>query len=162
MATETDPSFEALLEFLDESRGFDYRGYKRPSLIRRFRRRLETVGVETFDDYRRYLESNPGEFARLFDTILINVTGFFRDAEAWRVLADEVIPRLLDQRRDNRQIRVWSAGCATGEEAYSVAILFAEAIGEEQMRERVKIYATDVDAQALSDGRTAIYSSAQL
>src|SRR5690242_17689982 len=144
MATELDPSFEALLEFVHESRGFDYRGYKRPSLMRRFRRRLESVGIETFDDYREYLESDPTEFARLFDTILINVTGFFRDAEAWKLLADDVIPKLLDQRKDH-QIRVWSAGCATGEEAYSAAILFAEAIGEEQMRERVKIYATDVD-----------------
>src|SRR3954453_11821490 len=152
MVAEPDPSFEALLEFLQESRGFDYRGYKRPSLVRRFRRRLETVGVETFDDYRHFLESDPTEFRRLFDTILINVTGFFRDAEAWHVLGDEVTPKLLDERKDRRQIRVWSAGCATGEEAYSVAILFAEAVGEEQMRERVKIYATDVDGQALSDG----------
>jgi two-component system CheB/CheR fusion protein len=160
--TEPDPSFEALLEFLHQSRGFDYRGYKRPSLMRRFRRRLESVGVDGFDDYRKFLESDPDEFARLFDTILINVTGFFRDPESWRLVADDVIPKLLEQRNSPRQIRVWSAGCATGEEAYTIAILFAEAIGEDQMRERVKIYATDIDEQALTDGRTAIYTPAQL
>ena len=160
--SEPDPAFEALLEFLHQSRGFDYRGYKRPSLIRRFRRRLETVGVDDFDAYRQLLESDPDEFGRLFDTILINVTGFFRDAEAWRLLADDVIPQLLEQRSSPRQLRVWSAGCATGEEAYSIAILFAEAVGEEQMRERVKIYATDIDEQALADGRAAVYTSAQL
>jgi two-component system CheB/CheR fusion protein len=162
MATEPDPSFEALLEFLRDARGFDYRGYKRPSLIRRFRRRLESVGVEGFDEYRQYLDSDPAEFGRLFDTILINVTGFFRDAESWRLVAEDVIPKLLEQRREHQQLRVWSAGCATGEEAYSIAILFAEAIGENQMRERVKIYATDVDEQALSEGRAAHYSAAKL
>jgi two-component system CheB/CheR fusion protein len=162
MATDLDPSFEALLEFVRDSRGFDYRGYKRPSLMRRFRRRLETLGVETFDEYREVLETDTAEFGRLFDTILINVTGFFRDGEAWDLVAEDVIPKLLDNGRDRQQIRVWSAGCATGEEAYSAAILFAEAIGEDQMRERVKIYATDIDDQALSDGRTAIYTEAQL
>jgi two-component system CheB/CheR fusion protein len=157
----TDPSFEHLLEFLRETRGFDYAGYKRPSLMRRFQKRLQAVGAETWDAYRAYLDDNPDEFNELFDTILINVTGFFRDPETWALLRDEIIPALIEQ-KGRGTIRVWSAGCASGEEAYSAAILFAEALGEDQFRERVKVFATDVDEEALTQARHAAYTQKQL
>ena len=79
MSTELDPGFEELLDFVHEARGFDYSQYKRPSLMRRFEKRMQTAGVDTYEDYRSYLEAEPREFAELLDTILINVTGFFRD-----------------------------------------------------------------------------------
>src|SRR4051812_11698005 len=126
-----DPKFEALLEYLRQSRGFDFTGYKRASLGRRIAKRMAVVGMSDadYESYIDYLEVHPEEFGRLFDTILINVTAFFRDAEAWQVLAAEVLPRLLVERGPNEPIRAWSAGCASGEEAYTLAMILAEAIG---------------------------------
>jgi two-component system, chemotaxis family, CheB/CheR fusion protein len=154
---EHDPAeVRRLLEFIHRSRGFDFSGYKSASLQRRLSKRMREVQIDTPLDYQDYLETHPDEFAALFDTILINVTSFFRDRPAWTFLAEEVIPQLL--RGGSDAIRVWCAGCATGEEAYTIAILLAEALGEEQFRERVKIYATDVDENALDHARHATYS----
>jgi two-component system CheB/CheR fusion protein len=162
VSTNADPSFERLLEYVRANRGFDYADYKRPSLMRRFQKRMEAVRIATYDDYRSYLDQDGDEFGELFDTILINVTGFFRDRESWDLLASEVIPAILENRKAPAPIRVWSAGCASGEEAYSVAILLAEALGDDQFRERTKIYATDIDERALADARTARYTAKQL
>jgi two-component system CheB/CheR fusion protein len=157
-----DPEFEALLEYLHRSRGFDFTGYKRSSLIRRVLKRMQVVNVEGFSIYLDYLEVHPEEFRALFDTILINVTGFFRDPAAWETLTDEIIPRLLAAKRTEEPIRVWSAGCASGEEAYSLAITLAEALGPAAFRDRVKIYATDVDEHALAKARSAQYDAKEL
>jgi len=154
--TAEDPTFEALLAFLRDNRGFDFTGYKRPSLMRRVRRRMEAVEIETFEDYHDYLEVHPDEFAYLFNTILINVTSFFRDPEAWDYLADEVVPRILEDNPAG-EIRVWSAGCAGGEEPYTLAMVFAEAMGLDEALDRLKIYATDVDEDALTQARQAGY-----
>jgi two-component system, chemotaxis family, CheB/CheR fusion protein len=157
-----DPEFESLLEFVRDARGFDYTGYRRPSLMRRFEKRLQAVGVDGFAAYRQYLEDHPEEFNPLFNTILINVTGFFRDKESWDLLASEVIPQILEQKGDLDSIRVWSAGCASGEEPYTVAMVLAEELGEEGFRDRVKIYATDIDDEALTEAREAAYTAKQL
>jgi two-component system CheB/CheR fusion protein len=159
---QVDPRFEDLLGFVYDARGFDYSQYKRPSLIRRFEKRMQTVGAETYDDYRSYLEAEPREFAELFDTILINVTGFFRDPAAWEYVAQEIVPRILSAKGERETIRAWSAGCATGEEAYTAAMIFAEALGAEAYAERVKIYATDLDDDALTQARLAKYSAKKL
>src|SRR5256885_16350438 len=143
--TAGNPEFEELLHYVHDARGFDYTGYKRPTLTRRFRKRMDAVGSRSYAEYHDYLEANPGEFAQLFDTILINVTSFFRDPDAWEYVASEVLPLLLEQKEGRSPIRVWSAGCATGDEAYTIAMLLAEALGEEGLRDRVKIYATDID-----------------
>jgi two-component system CheB/CheR fusion protein len=160
--SEPDQSFERLLEYVRDARGFDYTGYRRPTLTRRFEKRMQTVGADDWAAYQTFLDEHPDEFAELFNTILINVTGFFRDAETWDVVASEVIPRLLGERADEAPIRVWSAGCASGEEPYTVAMLLAEALGEDGFRRRVKIYATDIDEEALADARDASYSLKQL
>jgi two-component system, chemotaxis family, CheB/CheR fusion protein len=157
-----DPAFESLLEYVRDTRGFDYTSYKRPSLIRRVQKRMDAVGARSFEEYQENLNGDGAEFAHLFNTILINVTGFFRDGEVWDFLSREVIPLLLQNRSGPGTIRVWSAGCATGEEAYTTAILLAEALGEEDFRQRVKIYATDVDEVALAQARLAIYGPTQL
>jgi two-component system, chemotaxis family, CheB/CheR fusion protein len=159
MSTELDPGFEELLDFVHEARGFDYSQYKRPSLMRRFEKRMQTAGVDTYEDYRSYLEAEPREFAELLDTILINVTGFFRDPAALEYLAKEIVPKIVEQKPDGERIRAWSAGCATGEEAYTMAILFAEALGAEAYANRVKIYATDLDDDALARARHARYDA---
>jgi two-component system, chemotaxis family, CheB/CheR fusion protein len=152
---DSESSFDTLLTYLRDHRGFDFTGYKRASLGRRIAKRTQLVGVADFHLYQEYLESNPGEFAELFNTILINVTEFLRDRESWDYLAT-LLPEITD-RDSSEQIRVWSAGCASGEEAVSVAVLLAETVGEDRFRRVVKIYATDVDDEALTVARHARY-----
>jgi two-component system CheB/CheR fusion protein len=159
--SQPDPSFERLLEFVRDERGFDYTGYRRPTLMRRFQKRMLSGGPHDWEAYGAYLAEHPEEFSELFNTILINVTGFFRDREAWEVVQDEVLPRVLGERGD-APIRVWSAGCASGEEPYTIAMLLAEALGEEGFRRQVKIYATDIDEEALAEAREASFSLKQL
>src|SRR5262245_59649561 len=137
----SEVEFEALLDYLKRSRGFDFAAYKRPSLTRRISKRMSDVSVEGFTRYMDYLEVHPEEFAHLFDTILINVTGFFRDPPAWEYLAQEVVPQVLEGKGADEPVRVWTAGCASGEEAYSLAMLLADAMGSDAFRSRVKIYA---------------------
>ncbi|MFB3884223.1 MAG: CheR family methyltransferase [Thermodesulfobacteriota bacterium] len=161
-AAQPDKEFEALLEYLQSTRGFDFAAYKRPSLMRRVTKRMQMIKIDKFSDYMDYLEVHPEEFAQLFDTILINVTSFFRDQPAWDFLSQQILPKILEAKRSNDPIRVWSAGCASGEEAYSIAILFAEALGPDAFRDRVKIYATDVDEEALTHARHASYSEKDL
>jgi two-component system, chemotaxis family, CheB/CheR fusion protein len=151
--------FEALLAYLKQSRGFDFTAYKRSSLMRRVLVRMQTMGVKGFGTYLDYLQVDPEEFTRLFNTILINVTSFFRDTPNWEVVRDVIVPRLVGAPHSAEAIRVWSAGCASGEEAYSIAMLLAEALGSEAFRERVKIYATDVDDEALNQARHAVYGA---
>ncbi len=158
----TDPQFEALLGYLKESRGFDFTGYKRSSLMRRVSRRMTQIGVGGHQDYVDHLQVHPDEFASLFNTILINVTGFFRDADAWEYLRAQVVEPLVAAKPADEPIRIWSAGCASGEEAYTLAMVFAEAMGEDAFRERVKIYATDVDEQALDEARQSTYGDREM
>ena len=158
----TDSAFEALLDFLKRSRGFDFGGYKRTSLERRFQRRMNAIGCKSYGDYLDYLEVHPEEYEQLFDTLLINVTDFFRDPPAWDHLRDEVLPALLAEKPDHEPIRVWSAGCASGQEAYTAAIVLAELLGHAAYQDRVKIYATDVDEEALTTARHAIYTGKEL
>jgi two-component system CheB/CheR fusion protein len=158
MATDHDPDFEALLQFLRDSRGFDFTGYKRSSLMRRVDRRMQQVSIASYADYLDHLQLHQDEFTSLFNTILINVTGFFRDPDAWTHLGEDALPAMLAARNPSGPVRVWSAGCASGEEAYTAAIVLAEMLGPEQFRERVKIYATDVDEEALAHARHATYA----
>ncbi len=154
----TSEAFENLLQYLKNARSFDFTGYKRSSLKRRVERRLQEIQVPSFADYIDYLEVHPDEFSQLFNSILINVTGFFRDPMMWDYLTETVLPRLLSARQSGDPLRIWSAGCATGAEAYTLAIVLAEALGPDAFRERVKIYATDVDDDALATARQALYS----
>src|SRR5437868_9128792 len=142
--------FEKLIEYLRDSRGFDFTGYKRASLIRRVSQRCAELGIDDFRVYLDHLQVHPEEFGALFNKILINITEFFRDKEAWDYLAEKIVPRIVAKSGD---IRIWSTGTSSGEEAYSVAMLFCEAMGEESFIDRVKIYAADVDEEARSKGR---------
>lgn len=159
MDNSGDESFENLLRYVRDTRGFDFTGYKRTSLVRRVRHRMEAAGHTSFDEYLDVLQASSDEFASLFNTILINVTSFFRDRDSWDFIASNVITGLLAERAPNDPIRIWSAGCASGQEAYTLAILMAEALGADEFRQRVKIYATDVDEAALTEARIASYSA---
>jgi len=154
--------FAALLDYLKRTREFDFGGYKRVSLMRRFQRRMQALSIESFSDYMDYLEVHPDEFALLFNTLLINVSSFFRDPTVWEYIRTEIIPQIIVHRQPDEPIRVWSAGCATGEEPYTIAMLLAEALGAEAFRERVKIYATDIDEEALNYARQANYSQREI
>src|SRR4051794_31148109 len=120
---ESDPQLEELLEFLRTSRAFDFTGYKRASIGRRINKRMHTLGVDDYHAYQGVLEAEPHEFVELFNTILINVTEFLRDADAWQYLGETVVPKLLDGKGTEDPVRAWSAGCASGEEAYSLAVV---------------------------------------
>jgi two-component system, chemotaxis family, CheB/CheR fusion protein len=157
-----DVNFELLLDYLKRNRGFDFSGYKQPSLMRRFQKRMQSVNVASYTDYLDYLEVHPDEFSALFNAILINVSSFFRDQQPWDFIRSDVIPALLARKGDNQPIRVWSAGCATGEEPYTAAIVLAEVLGIDKFRERVKIYATDIDDEALDHARQATYTTRDL
>ena len=154
-----DVDFENLLQYLRTNRGFDFTGYKRSTLMRRVTKQMESLNIETFTNYQDYLEVHPDEFKALFNTILINVTAFFRDYLAWEYLAKNIIPNIIKNKQKNEQVRIWSAGCASGEEAYTLAIILAEILGIEGFRHRVKIYATDIDEEALNQARQASYAT---
>jgi len=155
------PKLDELLRHIKEERGFDFTGYKRASLARRVERRMQAVEIGAVAEYVDFLIVHPEEYNRLFDTILINVTSFFRDPSAWDYLREEFVPALAIA-SEARPIRVWCAGCASGEEAYSLAIVLAEHIGVDQVRERVKVYATDVDEDALAYARSATYTEREV
>jgi two-component system CheB/CheR fusion protein len=159
--TTTDQTsiFEALLEYLRQSRGFDFAGYKRSSLQRRVTTRMQVHNIDNYGDYLEYLKVHPEEFPALFNTILINVTSFFRDLKAWEYLASDILPQMIKDKSSEEPLRFWSSGCASGEEPYSLAILLAEALGMENCLRRVKIYATDVDQEALAQARKATYKA---
>jgi len=159
---DEDRDLETLLTFIRDSRGFDFTGYKRTSLARRIRKRMQTVKIDDYADYRDHLEINSDEFQELFNTILINVTSFFRDPEAWTYLRATVVPDLVKKVGPTEEIRLWSAGCSSGEEAYSLAMIFAEHLGLEAATSRVKIYGTDVDEEALREARAGLYSAKAL
>src|SRR4029077_6137426 len=146
--------FESLIEYLRESRGVDFTGYKRPSLVRRVAKRCQELGLDNFVAYLDYLQVHADEIPILLDKILINVTEFFRDRDSWDYLRDNIVPGLVAK---SGVIRIWSAGTASGEEAYSVAIMFCEALGPDQFLRRVKIYATDIDDEALTKARAGYF-----
>ena len=157
-----DPDFEALLDYLKRNRGFDFTGYKRSSLIRRISKRMQMVNVENWAAYVDYLEVHPKEFAHLFNMILINVTAFFRDLHAWEYVQNELLPQLAESKSKTGPVRIWSAGCASGEEAYTLAMAVAESLGMEAFRDRIKIYATDLDEEALATARLATYTTREI
>ncbi|MGH8638049.1 MAG: CheR family methyltransferase, partial [Burkholderiales bacterium] len=149
------PVFERILQHLHQTRGFDFTAYTRSSLLRRVSKRMQAVHAPTFEAYLEYLQDHQEEGAALFDTVVVHVTSFFRDPEVWQHFSERIAPDLIASAGDGG-IRVWCAGCASGEEPYTVAMLLAERLGVDGVRRRVKIYATDVDAAALTAARRAV------
>lgn len=159
---EANQEFEALLDYLKHHQGYDLTGYKRLTLMRRFSHRMQQIQIDSYQDYLQYLQTHSEELVTLLDTITINVTAFFRDRDAWNYLADQIIPQIINSKQPHEQIRVWSAGCAFGQEVYTLAIILAEALGIEQYLQRVQLFATDVDEEALQRSRQASYSDLEV
>ncbi len=137
--------------------GHDFSQYKRSTMLRRVHRRMQVVGLTQADEYLDRLASDAMEADLLFRDLLINVTCFFRDAEAFNFLRREVIPQLLANKGAGDTIRIWGPGCSSGEEAYSIAILMAEALSRRKDRPTVQIFATDIDEPMLQKARLARY-----
>jgi two-component system CheB/CheR fusion protein len=153
-----DVTLKDLLQEFAEQRNFDFRGYKKTTLERRFRRRMFQLNMTGYAEYGKYIRQHPEEVNRLLNTILINVTEFFRDPPAWEILRHELLPPLLKRIKPGHSLRAWSAGCASGEEAYSIAMLLAEYFGSRIRDYDVKIYATDIDEEELNSARRGEYS----
>ena len=154
---ESEPAFEELLEYLRAVRAFDFTGYKRPRLMRRVDKRMRALAIATYADYLDHLQVHQDEFTELFDTILINVTSFFRDPALWEFVGGSLVTGIVASKPSGEPIRVWSAGSASGEEAYTLTMLLAEVLGDDGFRARVKIYATDVDEAAIAHARQGVY-----
>ena len=155
----------ALFGLLRESSGVDFSNYKHTTLHRRIRRRMVLHKVETLKDYLRFIGKKPEELDELYRDLLIHVTGFFREPEAFAALRKHVYPKLFEGRKPGNPIRVWVAGCSTGEEAYSIAITLLEYMwvhsrNISQAATAIQLFATDVSYTALDRARTGLYTEA--
>lgn len=138
--------------------GHDFNEYKQRTFHRRVQRRMQVVQTTKLEEYAERLHQEPDEVSALFRDLLIGVTDFFRDAAAFHVLESSVIPKLFEDKGEEDEIRVWVAGCSTGEEAYSIAILLHEQLEKHSSPPRVHIFATDIDEAALAVARAARYT----
>jgi two-component system CheB/CheR fusion protein len=154
--------FEEVLQKLREARNFDFRSYKRATLYRRIERRMQDRRLKRVADYSKFLDQHPTEYDALLASMFIKATSFFRDRESWDALSTKVIPQMLADRRPGDPIRVWCAGCATGEEAFSLAITLAEVLGASFNNQDVKVFGTDVDERAIVHARHAHYATEQV
>ena len=148
---------EEISQLLRSHSGHDFSGYKGKTFLRRVARRMQVVGQSTVEDYTDQLRRDPTEVMALFRDLLINVTGFFRDGEAFSTLEERVIPSLFEGRGADETIRLWVPGCATGEEVYSLGILICEGMDGRAPVPRIQIFATDIDEAALGVARAGRY-----
>jgi len=155
-------ALEKVIILLRAQTGNDFSLYKKTTLYRRIERRMGIHQIDTIGNYVRLLQENPQEVDLLFRELLIGVTSFFRDKKVWERLRTEVLPALLAARPQNQALRAWVAGCSTGEEAYSLAIMFKEALEELRLQALPKnmtlqIFATDLDQHAIEKARAGIF-----
>ena len=162
MTDKDQLSLRQLIDELATNRNLDLRGYKTTTLERRIRKRMGEVNAHDYSEYLDQLRQDPHEIDLLLNTILINVTEFFRDPQAWEALRDEVLPNLLHSLKPGDIFRVWCAGCASGEEPYSLAILISDFLREKLADYDVEIYATDIDEEALNIARRGEYVAERL
>jgi two-component system CheB/CheR fusion protein len=154
---KAESALNKIFILLRDQTGHDFSQYKPSTIHRRIERRMIVHQIETMAGYVKYVQQTPAEVEALFRDLLIGVTNFFRDPQAFQVIEEQVIPKLLSGRPASGVIRVWSPGCSTGEEAYSFAILLAER--QESMKQsfKVQIFATDIDTRAIATARAGLY-----
>jgi two-component system CheB/CheR fusion protein len=157
---DSPAALQRILTQLRSATGHDFFGYKRSTIARRIARRMAAIGQSDPAAYAARMKEQPAEAKALFHELLINVTRFFRDPAAFEAIRAQVLPGLLGSLGAKRVVRVWVAGCATGEEAYSIAILLREAMDEEVPAFRVQVYATDLDEEAIAVARAGRYPKA--
>lgn len=161
--TADEGELGSFLGRLREQSGIDFGSYRRGTIERRLRGRMAATGASSLGDYERLMSDDTAEYERLVSSFLIKVTEFFRDPALFDHLRKEVLPELIaSTASDSGPLRIWSAGCATGEEAYSVAMLVADALGADWMHRGARIFGTDLDADAIAHARRGVYSAASL
>jgi two-component system CheB/CheR fusion protein len=154
---KTEGALKKIFVLLRAQTGHDFSQYKPSTIYRRIERRMAVHQLETIDVYVRYLQQTPPEVDALFGDLLIGVTNFFRDPDAFQMLEDQVIPKLFTGKPNGAAVRVWSVGCSTGEEAYSLAILLVERMEALKQSYTVQVFATDIDARAIATARLGVY-----
>jgi two-component system CheB/CheR fusion protein len=156
-APKAEDALKKIFVLLRAQTGHDFSQYKRSTFVRRVERRMAVHQIARLDEYVRYLQQTPADVESLFRDLLIGVTSFFRDTEAFAALQEQAIPRLFAGKPNGAVIRVWVPGCSTGEEAYSIAILLQERMEELKKSFKVNVFATDIDRTAIDSARTGIY-----
>jgi two-component system CheB/CheR fusion protein len=157
-----DEDFKKILLFVKAAMGVDFTNYKKTTIKRRIVRRMLLYKLETLKDYFSYLKQHPSEASILYSDLLINVTSFFRDTETMEHLKKEIIPKLVKDKSPSDAVRVWVAGCSTGQEAYSLAILMIEVMADHSARFPVQIFATDLSDAAVAKARLGQYSKSEI
>jgi two-component system, chemotaxis family, CheB/CheR fusion protein len=156
---KTDDVLHSILEQVNRQASIDFRPYKTSTILRRIGRRMTITRNRTMQEYSEYLRSHPEEIGDLVKSFLINVTQFFRDPDAFAYLKSDILPRLIAQAHErDRVLRFWTAGCASGEELYSLAMLLTDLLGAELPEWSIKIFATDLDEAAINFARRGLYS----
>lgn len=157
---EEDPGFELLKRVISGNTGFNCEHYKEAHFRRRINVRVRATNSESYGAYLKLLKKDPQEYEFLVDTLTVNVSEFFRNSETFRIIEKEIIPSIIKYRPESviRSIRIWSAGCAAGEEAYSLAILLHRILKTDFNKYRIRIIGTDIDAQSLEKARKGVYS----
>jgi len=150
---------EKIFGLLRKATKVDFADYKHATIKRRILRRMLILKTEKMEDYLKYLQTNPGELSSLFQDILINVTGFFREPETFEALKHEIFPSILKNRSADDAIRVWVPGCSTGEEVYSLAICLVEYLDRSRVHPSIQIFATDVNEAVLEKARQGVYAA---
>lgn len=148
---------DKILLTLRTNDGHDFSQYKKQTMGRRIERRMQVHGIDDPRVYARFIQENQTERRALFKELLINVTSFFRDPQAFEALEKNILPMLLDDKPESHAVRIWVAGCASGEEAYSIAMLLHEYMGRTKKRLSIKLYATDLDDEAIDQARIGLY-----
>ena len=156
-APQAENAMQKIFVLLRAQTGHDFSQYKPSTIERRIARRMAVHQIEAIDSYVKYLQQTPVEVHALFRDMLIGVTSFFRDPEAFQALKDQGLPKLLAGKPPGSVIRVWSAGCSTGEEAYSIAILFQELVETLGQNCTAQVFATDIDSQAVANARAGLF-----
>jgi two-component system, chemotaxis family, CheB/CheR fusion protein len=154
---EVENALKKVFVLLRAQSGHDFSLYKPSTVHRRIERRMAVHQIDAMDSYLKYLQKTPDEANALFRDLLIGVTSFFRDPEAFKVVEDEIITKILADKSPDAQVRVWSPGCSTGEEAYSLAILLAERLEAMKRTCKVQVFATDIDSEAIATARGGRY-----
>lgn len=159
---QDNETFKQILTVLRVRRGVDFTYYKQSTLKRRIIRRMALNKIERPVDYLSFLRENKSEQDALYNDMLISVTNFFRDPQSFDVLCNNIFPALLSNKSDVEPLRIWVAGCATGEEAYSIAICLQEQLGDKAAAIKIQIFATDISETAIAKARTGIYRQTEL
>jgi len=163
-AENNDQALDFLLDRVYRDGGYDFRNYKRGTVTRRLQRRLHATGTTSYEEYTRFLENHPEEYQILAEDITIKVSGFFRSQHTFQQVTRLVLPRLVAHKikHGERNLSLWSAACARGEEPYSIAIMLVDFLGSQLAEFEVSIHASDINHQALAEAKAGVYSPKEL